>query len=142
MPVPVQDPPNGALECKVDGVATTTVVTIGSPVLMMDEIGVLTLTYESELVGMTRGGFTLINATAVAETVFDEAVVICDEGTDVSLFIDSATNYGCPGDMIACSNSPQLPTLLPPCCPSIPSVECASGRSLQSGVPDFLYCQS
>ena len=41
----IQDPPNGALECEVDGVATTTVVTITAPVLMTDERGVMSLTY-------------------------------------------------------------------------------------------------
>ena len=46
----LQDPPNGALECEMDGIAITTVITITTPVLMMmmmmnDESGVKSLTY-------------------------------------------------------------------------------------------------
>ena len=41
----LQDTPNGALECEMDGIAITTVITITTPVLMNDESGVVTLTY-------------------------------------------------------------------------------------------------
>ena len=88
-----QDPPNGALECKVDGVARTTVVTIASPVVMTDESGMTTLTYEAALVSMVRGGgptATAANMTAPVEAVIKEEVVVCDDEYAVSLFIDSA----------------------------------------------------
>lgn len=41
----LQDTPNGALECGMNGIAITTVITITTPVLMNDESGVVTLTY-------------------------------------------------------------------------------------------------
>ena len=88
-----QDPPNGALECKVDGVARTTVVTIASPVVMTDESGMTTLTYEAALVSMVRGGgptATAANMTAPVEAVIEEEGVVCDDEYAVSLFIDSA----------------------------------------------------
>merc|ERR1712054_7885 len=72
-----EDPPNGALECKVNGVATTTVIIITAPVLMTDEIGAMSLDYDVELVGMTRGGPTVFNTTASAESV-DEEELVCD----------------------------------------------------------------
>ena len=92
--VSLQDPPNAALECKVNGVATTTVITITAPVLMTDESGAMTLDYDVELVGMTRGGPTVFNTTASAESV-DEEELVCDDGSGVSLFIDSATPTSC-----------------------------------------------
>ena len=95
----MQDPPNGALECKVNGVATTTVVTITAPAVMTDESGVMTLTYDAELVSMTRGGPTLFNASAPVEDVMEE-VVVCDEDSGVSLFIDNAST-GCPPPLVA-----------------------------------------
>ena len=83
----IQDPPNVALSCEVDGVATTTVITITAPVMTDDESGVMTLTYDAELVSMTRGSPSLFNDTAPVEDVADE-VVVCDEDSGVSLFID------------------------------------------------------
>lgn len=100
MTVSIQDPPNGALECKVNGVATTTVITITAPVLMTDESGAMTLDYDVELVGMTRGGPTVFNTTASAETV-DEKELVCDEGSGVSLYIDSVTSTSCPSPMFS-----------------------------------------
>ena len=96
----LQDPPNGALECKVDGVATTTVITITAPVLMTDESGAMTLDYDVELVGMTRGGPTVFNTTASAESV-DEEELVCDDGSGVSLFIDSVTPTSCAPSMVS-----------------------------------------
>ena len=95
----MQDPPNGALECKVDGVATTTAVTITAPAVMTDESGVMTLTYDAELVSMMRGGPTIANMIASAEVVSEEEVVLCDEGSGVSLFIDDLSTTDCPSPM-------------------------------------------
>ena len=96
--VSLQDPPNAALECEVNGVATTTVITITAPVLMTDESGAMTLDYDVELVGMTRGGPTLFNTTASAESV-DEEELVCDDDSGVSLYIDSVTPTSCAPSM-------------------------------------------
>ena len=95
----LQDPPNGALECEVDGVATTTVITITAPVLMIDESGVMTLTYDAAYVSMTRGGPTIAKRTAPAEAVMEEQVVVCDENSGVSLYIDDVSSTDCPSPM-------------------------------------------
>ena len=100
MTVSLQDPPNAALECEVNGVATTTVITITAPVLMTDESGAMTLDYDVELVGMTRGGPTLFNTTASAESV-DEEELVCDDGSGVSLYIDSVTPTSCESPMVS-----------------------------------------
>ena len=135
----IQDPPNGALECKVDGVATTTVVTITAPVMMTDETGVTTLTYDAELVSMTRGGPTAANMTAAAEDVAEE-VVVCDENSGVSLFIDDAPAApSCPSPMLDSSQLP--PELLPQCYPGpTPTGGCASGWTVESGGIPVPYC--
>ena len=121
----IQDPPNGALSCKVDGAATTTVVTITAPVMTTDESGVMTLTYDAEVVSMTRGGPTAANMTAAAEDVTEE-VVVCDEDSGASLYIDDvSSSASCPSPMLDASQL--LPYgILPPCHPS-PTGECASG---------------
>ena len=98
----LQVPPNGALECVVDGVATTTVITITAPVLMADETSglVMTLTYDAALVSMVRGGGpSLFNTTAAVETVTEEHVVVCDDGSGVSLYIDDVSSTECPSPM-------------------------------------------
>ena len=102
--ISAQDPPNAELVCKVNGVSTTTAVTIRSPVLMTDESGAMTLTYDIELLGMARGGPTVFNTTASVESV-DEEELVCDDGIGVSLFIDnvgrtSTTGRGCGSAMI------------------------------------------
>ena len=97
----IQDPPNGALECKVDGVARMTVVTISAPALMTDESGVMTLTCDAELVSVARGGPSFFNATGIVEEVAEE-VVVCDEDSGVSLYIDDVR--GCPSPMTSAIN--------------------------------------
>ena len=94
-----QDPPNGALSCKMDGVATTTVITITNPEMMTDERGVMSLTYDADLVSMTRGGPTAANMTAPAEEMAEEQVIVCDEGSGVSLYIDDVSTPECPSPM-------------------------------------------
>ena len=134
----IQDPPNGALECKMDGVARTTVVIISALAVMTDETGVMTLTYDAELVSMTRGGPTAANMTAAAEDVKEE-VVVCDEDSGVSLYIDDVG--GCP--------SPMYSTLPPPVLGPTPGQQvcypgsggCASGFKLENAPPDpYLVC--
>ena len=139
-----QDPPNGALECKVDGVARTTVVTIASPVVMTDESGMTTLTYEAALVSMVRGGgptATAANMTAPAEAVIEEEVVVCDDEYAVSLFIDTVTSSSkdCPSPMapadlprIVCSASNLGGTTGEP--------TCAPGFQLLGSCPPF-FCE-
>ena len=84
----------------MDGVARTTVVTITAPVLVTaDESGVMTLTYDAVLVSMTRGGPTAANMTAPAEAVMEEQVVVCDETSGVSLYIDDVSSTDCPSPM-------------------------------------------
>ena len=94
-----QDPPNGALSCKMDGVATTTVITITNPEMMTDERGVMSLTYDADLVSMTRGGPTAANMSAPAEEMAEEQVIVCDEGSGVSLYIDDVSTPECPSPM-------------------------------------------
>ena len=94
----VQDPPNAELVCKVNGVSTTTAVTLTSPVLMTDESGAMTLTYDVELLRMARGGPTMFNTSALAEAIDDEDLV-CDDGIGVSLFIDDVSSSLCPPPM-------------------------------------------
>ena len=99
---------------------------------------------------MTRGGPTAANMTAAAEDVAEE-VVVCDEDSGVSLYIDDVG--GCP--------SPMLSTLPLPV-PVVPGQQvcyaelnwdattptCASGFTLGYGpptplVPDGIpYCYS
>ena len=91
MVVSVQDPPNAELVCKVNGVATTTAVTLTAPVLMPDdESGAISLTCDVGLLGMARGGPTVFNASAPSETVNEEELV-CDDGAGLSLSIDSVS---------------------------------------------------
>ena len=91
MDVCARDPPNAELECKVNGVATTSAVTLSAPVLVPnDESGAMALTYDVELVGMARGGPAVFIASASAETI-DEEELMCDDGTGVSLLIDGAS---------------------------------------------------
>ena len=145
--VSVQDPPNAELVCKVNGVATTTAVTITAPVLMTDETGAMTLTYDVELLRMARGGPTVFNTSALVEPVNDEELV-CDEDSGVSLFIDNVAG-GCPSPMT--SSYPFIPPF-----PLEPGQQlcyagfvettptCASGfevELLQSAPPDGIpYC--
>ena len=106
MVVSVQDPPNAELVCKVNGVATTTAVTLTAPVLMTDdESGAMRLTYDVELLSMARGGPTVFNATVPAETI-DEEELECDDGTGVSLFIDTAPSSSQTTDMCPLCPSP------------------------------------
>ena len=95
----VQVPPNGALECRVDGAARTAVVTITAPVMMTDESGMMTLTYEANVIGMTRGGPTPFNLTSAAEDVGFDEVFVCDDTNDVSLYIDSFGKAVCVSPM-------------------------------------------
>ena len=84
----------------MDGVARTTVVTITAPVLVTaDESGVMTLTYDAVLVSMTRGGPTAANMSAPAEEMAEEQVIVCDEGSGVSLYIDDVSTPKCPPPM-------------------------------------------
>ena len=147
-----QDPPNGALECKVDGVARTTVVTITTPVLMTDESGVVTLKSDAALVRMTRGGPTAANMTAATEDVADE-VFVCDNTSSVSLFIDDAPG-GCPSPMTSCPSLGYIGVLPPDpdkppkqvCFPgaSGATLTCATGFTLETGLPPQRnpYCAS
>ena len=147
-----QDPPNGALECKVDGVARTTVVTITTPVLMTDESGVVTLKYDAALVRMTRGGPTAANMTAATEDVADE-MLVCDDNSSVSLFIDDAPG-GCPSPMTSCPSLEYIGVLPPDpdkppkqvCFPTASGATftCATGFTLETGLPPQRnpYCAS
>ena len=137
----IQDPPNGALECKMDGVARTTVVIISALAVMTDETGVMTLTYDAELVSMTRGGPTAANMTAAAEDVKEE-VVVCDEDSGVSLYIDDVG--GCPSPMQA-TRPPPVP--VGPgqqvCYPGFGrTLTCASGFTMVRGPGGIQYCLS
>ena len=119
-----QDPPNAALECEVDGVATTTIVTITMPVLATTNDGLITLTYEADVIGMTRGGPTPFNLTAEAEDVRVEEVLVCDDTNDVSLYIDSVgSTSGCASPMMS---SPTAPSGVGGMCYAV-DVPCASG---------------
>ena len=140
MTVSLQDPPNGALECKVNGVATTTVITITAPVLMTDESGAMTLDYDVELVGMTRGGPTVFNTTASAESV-DDGELVCDDGSGVSLYIDNAAPDSCPSPMTSCLPSTNV-IIAGACYPGLPEVKCADNWSLHdaSGGGGLPYC--
>ena len=143
----VQVPPNGALECKVDGVARTTVVTITTPVLMTDESGAVTLTYDAEIVRMVRGGPTALNMTAPAEAVTKEQMLVCDNTSSVSLFIDDAPG-GCPSPM---TSSPSLGLIgvIPPAEPGqqlcFPEARmgCATDFTMKNTIPiGIAYCLS
>ena len=98
-----QDYPNAALECNVDGVPTTAVVIAEAPALMTDESGVRTVMYaRGEILSMTRGGPSPLDASASPEDISDD-VLVCDAGSTVSLFIDSAADLGeCPPQTISC----------------------------------------
>ena len=144
-----QVPPNAELVCKVNGVATTTAVTIAAPVLVMDESEGMTLMYDVELLRMARGGPSIFNATAQAEPIDDE-VLVCDEGIGVSLFIDDAPG-GCPSPM-STSPSPLLANVPPPqpgqvtCFPQVNlpnegGLKCASGFTLEPNPVGSAYCQ-
>ena len=139
-----QDPPNGALECKVDGVARTTVVTIASPVVMTDESGVTTLTYEAALVSMVRGGgptATAANMTAPAEAVIEEEVVVCDDEYAVSLFIDTVTSSSkdCPSPM-APADLPRIVCSASNLGGTTGEATCAPGFQLLGSCPPF-FCE-
>ena len=139
-----QDPPNGALECKVDGVARTTVVTIASPVVMTDESGMTTLTYEAALVSMVRGGgptATAANMTAPAEAVIEEEVVVCDDEYAVSLFIDTVTSSSkdCPSPM-APADLPRIVCSASNLGGTTGEATCAPGFQLLGSCPPF-FCE-
>ena len=122
----VQDPPNAALECEVDGVPTATAITISAPVLMTDETGAMTLTYNAEFVSMTRGGPNPLNSTASAEDVVEEEL-ICDDDSSVSLFIDSyVPASSCPSPM-----SPLPSSQTAGICLSSANGQCADGYPAQ-----------
>ena len=139
MCVSVQDPPNAELVCKVNGVVTTTAVTITAPALMTGESGAMTLTYDVELLRMTRGGPSVFNTSALVEPVNDEALV-CDDGTGVSLFIDDVG--GCPSPMTSTIN-PNLSNIawyIPvspggQLCVASSTQTCASGFTLEESGP-------
>ena len=139
-----QDPPNGALECKVDGVARSTVVTIASPVVMTDESGMTTLTYEAALVSMVRGGgptATAANMTAPAEAVIEEEVVVCDDEYAVSLFIDTVTSSSkdCPSPM-APADLPRIVCSASNLGGTTGEATCAPGFQLLGSCPPF-FCE-
>ena len=139
-----QDPPNGALECKVDGIARTTVVTIASPVVMTDESGMTTLTYEAALVSMVRGGgptATAANMTAPAEAVIEEEVVVCDDEYAVSLFIDTVTSSSkdCPSPM-APADLPRIVCSASNLGGTTGEATCAPGFQLLGSCPPF-FCE-
>ena len=139
-----QDPPNGALECKVDGVARTTVVTIASPVVMTDESGMTTLTYEAALVSMVRGGgptATAANMTAPVEAVIKEEVVVCDDEYAVSLFIDTVTSSSkdCPSPM-APADLPRIVCSASNLGGTTGEATCAPGFQLLGSCPPF-FCE-
>ena len=137
----VQVPPNGALECKVDGVARTTVVTITTPVLMTDESGAVTLTYDAEIVRMVRGGPTALNMTAPAEAVIEEEVVVCDDEYAVSLFIDTVTSSSkdCPSPM-APADLPRIVCSASNLGGTTGEATCAPGFQLLGSCPPF-FCE-
>ena len=135
--VSLQDPPNGALECKVNGVATTTVITITAPVLMTDESGAMTLDYDVELVGMTRGGPTVFNTTASAESV-DEEELVCDDGSGVSMYIDSVTPSSCPSSMVSVPAGLGLCIAPDPSCPD----NLAEWEPFGNPVQAMSFCQA
>ena len=141
--VRLQDPPNGALECEVDGVATTTVITIASPVLMTDESGVTTLTYDAELVSMVRGGGpTAANMTAPAEAVTEEEVVMCDEDSGVSLFIDDVKTSAqdCPSPMAPAGLDARILCSASNLGGTTGQASCADGFQLLGSCPPF-FCE-
>ena len=115
-----QDPPNAALECEVDGVATTTVVTVTMPTLSTTNDGMVTLTYEANVVGMTRGGPTPFNLTSSADEDVEE-LLICDDTSGASLYIDNVARTSCSPPM---TSSLSLPGQ---CYVSGPEAACASG---------------
>ena len=115
----VQVPPNGALECKVDGVARTAVVTISAPLLMTDASGMMTLTYKADVIGMTRGGPTPFNLTSSAEDVSVEEVHVCDDTNDVSLYIDSFGKAVCVSPMLSSLPADSIKEYSPPIHPSL-----------------------
>ena len=128
-----QDPPNAALECEVDGVATTTIVTITMPVLSTTNDGMMTLTYEADVIGMTRGGPTPFNLTSSAEDVSVEEVLVCDDTNDVSLYIDSVgTTSECASPMVSSLTANALGAPNPP-----PGSCYAVGGSCASGFTPF-----
>ena len=133
--VGIQDPPNSALSCKVDGIATTTVLTITNPVVMTDESGVVALTYNAEPVSMIRGGpspFDLSVVSSLEEV--SNGGLMCDAGSAVRLFVDNAADPGeCPSPMVDCPSYP-----VPTCCPSRDG--CAPGWVIDNGPEPFSYC--
>ena len=125
-----QDPPNAALECEVDGMATTTIVTITMPALSTTNDGMMTLTYEANVVGITRGGPTPFNLTSAAEDIRVEEVLVCDDTNEVSLYIDSVgTTSGCASPMVSSISAEDLgvPTPPPGSCYAVNGAACASG---------------
>ena len=89
MHIHVQDPPNAALVCEVDGVTTTTAVTLTSPSLSMDDDGMMAISYGAETISMMRGGLSALNATATAAEAVIAETLVCDDDSIVSLFVDS-----------------------------------------------------
>jgi len=136
-----EDPPNAALECEVDGMATTTIVTITMPALSTTNDGMMTLTYEANVVGITRGGPTPFNLTSAAEDIRVEEVLVCDDTNEVSLYIDSVgTTSGCASPMVSSLSAEGFGALTPPpgSCFAVNGAACASGYdSFQHGPSDI-----
>lgn len=91
--VHVQDPPNGALVCRVDGVTTTTTITLSFPTLSTDEDGLATLVYDTSVLSARRGGHFFFGSSANTTTGNEEMsaeMLMCDDGAVVSLFIDGS----------------------------------------------------
>ena len=53
---------------------------------------------------MMRGGPTAVNMSAPAEAMAKEEVVMCDEGSGVSLYIDDVSTSECPSPMSSAGN--------------------------------------
>ena len=121
--------------------ATTMIVTITMPVLSTTNDGMMTLTYEANVVGITRGGPTPFNLTSAAEDVRVEEVLVCDDTNEVSLYIDSVgTTSGCASPMVSSISAEDLgvPTSRPGLCYAVKvGAACASGYNSYpiAGVP-------
>ena len=154
----VQDYPNAKLVCEVNGVATTTAVTITASELTTDESGATTtLTYDVELQSMERNSPTAFNVFAPErpEAVDDEELV-CDDGVGVSLFFD---NTACPSPMSPSPNiraqilAQPIPELDGKCFPEFDfyneALNCAPGFTLEGGTTstrgvsiEIPYCEA
>ena len=152
MHIHVQDPPNAALVCEVDGVTTTTAVTLTSPSLSMDDDGMMAISYGAETISMMRGGPSALNATAPAAEAVIAETLVCDDDSIVSLFVDSVdpvTPWYC---------APPTSYKLPDALSYIPPGSCFSGfesgqqlcapgwtpnkTGLMFNNTDFKYCTS